>query len=228
MTKHKQNIVLIFLLIIVSVNNLECQETKFVSTQTLNVRENASKNSKILDKITYNDEVKVISTKNDWSEIETKNGIKGFVFSELLTTTLNQDSTKNKETSWLIYAIAIITILFIITKLLDVFISVSSFFERIFKGSKNNSKTEKRPSIKYLCEYCGQKFSSVQSLSQMRCHRHPLGDSKGVHKLFEGGEKSKYICKYCGISNTSLDYLTLRRCNSHPNGTGKGYHEPAL
>ena len=34
---------------------------------------------------------------------------------------------------------------------------------------------------KFYCEYCGQQFASVQSLTGMRCHRHPDGQNKGKH-----------------------------------------------
>jgi hypothetical protein len=47
----------------------------------------------------------------------------------------------------------------------------------------------------FYCEYCGQKFSSVSSLTVGNCMRHPNGTCKGRHKLYEGSEKSKYTCK---------------------------------
>ena len=43
----------------------------------------------------------------------------------------------------------------------------------------------------FYCEYCGQKFSSVSSLTVTNCLRHPNGPLKGRHKLYEGSEKSK-------------------------------------
>jgi len=77
----------------------------------------------------------------------------------------------------------------------------------------------------YYCEYCGQRFSSVVSLTAGSCSRHPLGSGKGKHKLYEGSEKSKYTCKYCGQTFSSM---TAGSCSRHPNGVGKGKHAPAL
>jgi hypothetical protein len=80
----------------------------------------------------------------------------------------------------------------------------------------------------YYCEYCGQKFSSVSSLTACSCVRHPLGTSKGKHSLYQGSEKAKYTCRFCGQSFTSLASLTGCSCVRHPNGTSKGHHSPAL
>ena len=83
-------------------------------------------------------------------------------------------------------------------------------------------------SQKFYCEYCGQSFNSVSSLTGNSCHRHPDGSNKGRHKLYEGGEKSQYICKYCGQKFNSLSSLTGNSCHRHPDGSNKGRHAPAL
>ena len=80
----------------------------------------------------------------------------------------------------------------------------------------------------YYCEYCGQKYSSVQSLTGYSCPRHPDGANKGRHKLYEGSEKSQYVCKYCGQKYSSIQSLTGYSCPRHPNGANKGQHAPAL
>jgi DNA-directed RNA polymerase subunit RPC12/RpoP len=80
----------------------------------------------------------------------------------------------------------------------------------------------------YYCEYCGQKFSSVSSLTAATCSRHPLGVHKGKHKLYEGSEKPKYTCKFCGQTFASISSMTGATCARHPNGTHKGKHAPAL
>ncbi len=80
----------------------------------------------------------------------------------------------------------------------------------------------------FYCEYCGQKYSSVSSLTSSSCPRHPNGPYKGKHKLYEGSEKSKYTCKYCGQTYSSLSSLTSNSCSRHPNGPYKGKHSPAL
>ena len=80
----------------------------------------------------------------------------------------------------------------------------------------------------FYCEYCGQLFSSVASLTNYNCQRHPDGNGKGKHKLYEGSEKSQYTCKYCGQKYSSISSLTNYNCQRHPNGNGKGRHAPVL
>ena len=80
----------------------------------------------------------------------------------------------------------------------------------------------------FYCEYCGQKFSSVQNLTSNRCLKHPIGPNKGYHKLYEGLEKIQYTCKYCGQKFSSIQSLTSNRCLKHPLGSNKGFHSPAL
>lgn len=33
----------------------------------------------------------------------------------------------------------------------------------------------------YTCKYCGQKYSSISSLTNYNCQRHPNGNGKGRH-----------------------------------------------
>ena len=80
----------------------------------------------------------------------------------------------------------------------------------------------------YYCEFCGQKFLSVQALTSGKCIHHPNGSFKGTHKLYEGNEKSQYICKYCGQKASSLAGLVVNKCIRHPKGSFKGTHSPAL
>lgn len=80
----------------------------------------------------------------------------------------------------------------------------------------------------FYCEYCGQKFASVQQLTAGNCQRHPNGSCKGKHKLYEGSEKPQYTCKFCGQKSPTLMQLTAGNCYKHPNGVCKGKHSPAL
>ena len=80
----------------------------------------------------------------------------------------------------------------------------------------------------YYCKYCGQKFSSVASLTANPCPMHPNGFAKGKHELYEGSEKSKYTCKYCGQTFSSISSMTANPCPRHPDGFAKGKHSPAL
>lgn len=87
---------------------------------------------------------------------------------------------------------------------------------------------KKQTMANYYCEYCGQKFSSISTLTASTCLRHPAGSHKGKHKLYEGSEKSKYTCKYCGQSFGSIATMTASTCLRHPDGSHKGKHAPAL
>ena len=83
-------------------------------------------------------------------------------------------------------------------------------------------------SQKFYCQYCGTSASSVSSLTNGSCSKHPAGNYKGNHALYEGGEKSQYTCKYCGNQASSISSLTNGSCSRHPNGSYKGHHAPAL
>lgn len=81
---------------------------------------------------------------------------------------------------------------------------------------------------KYYCEYCGASYADVRALTTFTCQRHPDGQYKGRHKLYEGSEKSQYTCKYCGQKFPDIRTLTTFNCQRHPNGQYKGKHAPAL
>jgi hypothetical protein len=80
----------------------------------------------------------------------------------------------------------------------------------------------------YYCKYCGNKQSSISTLTAYSCSRHPLGSNKGKHALYEGAEKSKYQCKFCGNAQSTIATLTAYSCPRHPDGPNKGKHEPAI
>jgi hypothetical protein len=61
-----------------------------------------------------------------------------------------------------------------------------------------------------------------------KCPRHPDGERKGLHAVYEGGEKKEYVCKYCGSKSSSISGLTMSKCPRHPDGARKSYHSPAL
>lgn len=73
----------------------------------------------------------------------------------------------------------------------------------------------------YYCKWCGQKSSSVSSLTSLSCSKNPEGKK---HALYEGSEKSQYVCKCCGQKSSSLSSLTSLSCSKSP--TKK--HQPAL
>lgn len=78
------------------------------------------------------------------------------------------------------------------------------------------------------CKYCGYKSSTIAALTSQSCTKHPNGNNKGRHVLYEGSEKLQYNCKYCGHKSPTISTLTSQPCTKHPNGNNKGRHEPAL
>lgn len=80
------------------------------------------------------------------------------------------------------------------------------------------------------CKYCGNRASSISSLTANKCPRHPSGAYKGRHAPMGSGrcvsERSKYQCEYCGASASSISSLTSNKCPRHPDGAYKGRHLP--
>ena len=99
------------------------------------------------------------------------------------------------------------------------------------RNPPNSTKHDKQESFimaKFYCKYCGNAYSSVQSLTSTTCPRHPDGVGKGRHALYEGDEAPEYTCKYCGKRASTIASLTSQMCPRHPDGNGKGRHSPAL
>jgi uncharacterized protein YgiM (DUF1202 family) len=69
------------------------QDYKYIDAETLNIREQAGKEYNVIGKLKKGDKVLVVSENNAWTEIETVEGIKGYVASNFLTT----DSTTNSS-----------------------------------------------------------------------------------------------------------------------------------
>lgn len=99
----------------------------------------------------------------------------------------------------------------------------------LLNGLSIQSKTEKdMGKEEFYCEYCGHRFPNVRLLVSGSCPRHPDGSNKGLHKLYEGSEKTKYTCKYCGKQCPSIQVMVGGTCPYHPKGSNKGAHAPAL
>ena len=79
-----------------------------------------------------------------------------------------------------------------------------------------------------LCKFCGQKYSSVATLTAATCQRHPSGPLKGKHAPYQGEESDRYTCEFCGQKYSSISSLTAATCQRHPNGPLKGKHAPML
>lgn len=74
-------------------------ETKYVSVDTLNVREKASSNSKVIDQLDLNDKITVLEIVDDsWAKIE-KNGKTGYVSIKFLSDKKTEITSRSGETS---------------------------------------------------------------------------------------------------------------------------------
>lgn len=92
-----KNIITIALLILTSAQ-LISQELNVVDTQTLNVRESAGTEYRVVDKIHKNDTVILLSEQGGWTHIETSEGLKGYVSSSFLVALdISADSSPKKE-----------------------------------------------------------------------------------------------------------------------------------
>ena len=66
-------------------------KTMYVNTQTVNLREAADKNSKVLKQLEINTQVTVISSANGWASVDV-NGVKGYISESLLSDTKQETS----------------------------------------------------------------------------------------------------------------------------------------
>lgn len=119
------------------------QDFKYVNTETLNIRENAGKQYKVVGKVNKGDKVTTISESNGWTEIETENGTKGFVATKYLTDTQSERSDNDKkESSWL-------SILIVLGILGYTGYKVKNFFSGLFGGgSSSGTSSSRKPASK--------------------------------------------------------------------------------
>lgn len=76
----------------------ETETTKYISTDIVNVRKKASKDSEIIKKLVKNAKVTVVSTSNGWSKIKI-NGTEGYISSEYLSDTQVEEDTPSGNTT---------------------------------------------------------------------------------------------------------------------------------
>lgn len=72
------------------------ETTKYISTDIVNVRKKASKDSEIIKKLVKNAKVTVVSTSNGWSKIKI-NGTEGYISSEYLSDTQVEEDKSSEE-----------------------------------------------------------------------------------------------------------------------------------
>lgn len=122
--------------------NVFGQEYKYVNTETLNIRENAGKQYNIVGQVNKGDRVTAISESDNWTQIETVNGVKGYVATQYLSFAADkQDNNDKKDSSW-------ISVLVILGILGYAAYKVKNFFSGLFGGGSTSSQ-QKSPSKSY-------------------------------------------------------------------------------
>lgn len=116
------------------------QNYKYVNAETLNVRENAGKQYNIVGKVKSEDKVTVVSESGKWTQIETENGLKGYVATKFLSSSIDNPKeskgSDKKGSSW----IGVLVILGIIGY--GVF-KVINFFSDFNAGSSSSSSSQR-------------------------------------------------------------------------------------
>lgn len=234
--KKRITIILLLLNSIIAIS----QETKYINANELNIRNGAGKNFEIVTKATKNEKVTVISENGNWTEIETENGVKGFVSTNFLSNSIKDNSDK-KIGDYPVISISVGIILVLLI------FRVKKFLNNIFKFSSNKStsnrsvakkvfKTPKQVKIKenlissvekektevakVQCKYCGSQYGSIKQMVINNCSKSP----NRKHQLYEGSIKSKYQCKDCGSKYNTIAQMVINNCKK--NSTGR--HQPAL
>lgn len=79
----------------------------------------------------------------------------------------------------------------------------------------------------YYCVNCGAKYTSLSSLLNGWCSKHPDGWNKGKHVAYDGRATGQYECKFCGRKYSTIASMVSASCPKHPSGWNKGKHSPA-
>ena len=87
----------LLLIIMLFINISLAANTGVINAQTVNVRETADAESKILKQLPINQEVEVLETEGDWYKIKCEN-VTGYVRKDLVTVN-NENQTQNNETN---------------------------------------------------------------------------------------------------------------------------------
>lgn len=226
--KKKITIILLLLNSIIAIS----QETKYINANELNIRNGAGKNFEIVTKATKNEKVTVISENGNWTEIETENGVKGFVSTNFLSNSIKDNSDKKIGDFPITLIIIGIILIFTVLKIKKPSSTKSTAKKSVTKKiinkpkqivvkekvSENDQKEIVEKEI-FLCKNCGSQYGSISLLTLNNCK-----NTNGKHQLYEGKIKSQYNCKFCGSKYNSIFQMTINNCKKSP--TGK--HQPAL
>lgn len=195
------------------------QDYKQVNAETLNVREGAGMEYKVVGKVNNGDKVTALLEIGNWTQIETETGLSGFVATKYLSSTSDEPkSSENDDSSW-------ISVLFILGLLVYGLYKIQTFFSGLFSGSSSSDSSpliiSKEPILKwYHCGVCGTLIK--QNKTPTNTNRSCL--NKDYHKWNNLGEVGNinYQCQRCG---TVVQTTTTPTNNTNRSCLGNDYHK---
>lgn len=114
------------------------QDYKYVNTETLNIRENAGKQYNVVGQVNKGDKVNALSESDSWTQIETESGVKGFVATKYLSSSIEEPKKSDKkDSSW----VSVIVVLGIIGYAIY---KVKNFFSGLFGGGSSSSSSQRK------------------------------------------------------------------------------------
>lgn len=199
------------------------QDYKYVNTETLNIRENAGKQYNVIGQVHEGDKVTALSESNSWTQIETESGVKGYVATIYLSTTIEeQKSNYKKDSSWVSVLIALGILGYVGYK-------VKNFFSGLFGGTSNsssssrsqprseNSRHSSTPTYKlkvnplrwYHCKNCNIKIEAGKQPTSLNC------SADTFHRWTDLGSvgNQAYSCKNCGTTVYTEKQPTSLNCS---------------
>lgn len=110
------------------------QDYKYVNTESLNIREGASKEYNVVGQVNKGDKVNALSESGSWTQIETETGLIGFVATKYIGSSADEPkSSDKKDSSW----VSILVVLGIVGYGLY---KIKNLFSGLFGGSSSSSQ----------------------------------------------------------------------------------------
>lgn len=193
------------------------QNFKFVNAERLNIREHAGKKYNIIEQAIKGDKVTIISESGRWSQIETKNGVKGYVSTKYLSA--NNEPKQWGKYDWVNVLIELLFLGWLGYKII-------SFFSRLF--SKNlfssqrkyttrdtgvNNRNPKEILLRwYHCKNCNETIRSPNKPNVYHCSN----TKARLHFWTDLGVLGDhaYNCRECGTTVYTKATPTLYHCSN--------------
>lgn len=185
------------LLILFISNSLFAQQYYQVTTDVLNVRNSADKNSEIISKLNLGDSIYVAEYSDDWSKVRLASGNEGYVSSKYISKDYkySEENKKDDKTSpWLFYTVFALIILIGVFKG-SAKVNSNSRPNKSANNSSNKIITKPKQLFWYMCKNCGKTVRQSSTPNYVGCQsNHKFHEWT---KLAEVGE-TNYQCRNCG------------------------------